>query len=213
MRANCSVNPNSPTCGGREPDCDDRAALRRDLLARRAALPCRARLDAALDAALRQVLRALRPASIGAYCATRGEYDPLPLLAALQRDEAALQLALPVVDPPTRGMHFAAWRAGDALRDGPYGIAEPARTDAVLVPALLLLPCVGFAEVGLRLGYGGGYYDRYLAGRDEVFTVGLAFEACRLDHLHAEPHDQLLDLVLTERAAYGLGADLLHEAG
>ena len=188
------------------PDDEDRAALRRELLARRAALPGRAELDAALDAALRRALQRLRPASIGAYCATRGEYDPLPLLDALQRERRDLLLALPLFDPPTRRMRFAAWRAGDALREGPYGIAEPARTDTVLVPELLLLPCVGFADIGLRLGYGGGYYDRYLAGRSEVFTIGLAFEACRVDHLRAEPHDQLLDLVLTECAAYGLHA-------
>ena len=189
----------------------DRAALRRELLARRAALAQRAAVDAALSGALRRALQRLRPASIGAYCATRDEFDPLPLLAELAAGPGAPHLALPVVDPPTRGMRFAAWRPGDALRSGPYGIAEPQHAEATLVPELLLVPCVGFVDIGLRLGYGGGYYDRYLAGRGDVFTLGLAFDACRLDDLHAEPHDHLLDLILTETAAYGLQASIMSE--
>ncbi len=193
------------------PASRDRVELRRELLACRAGLTQRDARDAALGAALRRALQRLRPASIGAYCATRGEFDPLPLLAEIGATAGAPRLALPVVDPPTRGMRFAAWRPGEALRSGPYGIAEPQCADTTLVPELLLVPCVGFVDIGLRLGYGGGYYDRYLAGRGDVFTIGLAFDACRLDELHAEPHDHLLDLILTETAAYGLQAAIMSD--
>jgi 5,10-methenyltetrahydrofolate synthetase len=190
------------------PASRDRAELRRELLERRGALAQREARDSALAAALRRALQRLRPASVGAYCATRGEFDALPLLAELAA-AGSPRLALPVVDPPTRGMRFAAWRPGEALRSGPYGIAEPQCADTTLVPELLLVPCVGFVDIGLRLGYGGGYYDRYLAGRGDVFTIGLAFDDCRLDELHAEPHDHLLDLILTETAAYGLQAAIM----
>jgi 5,10-methenyltetrahydrofolate synthetase len=181
-----------------------RAALRRELLQRRLELPQRAERDAALAQALRDALQALRPRCIGAYCATRAEFDVLPLLGELARGGSAA-LALPVVEVEPRALRFVAWAPDEALRAGAYGIAEPCG-DRVVEPDLLLLPCVGFAASGLRLGYGGGYYDRYLAPRDAVFTLGLAFEACRVEALRAAPHDRLLAAILTETATYGAQA-------
>lgn len=186
----------------------DRKALRSELLARRQALEQRPSRDAAIAAALQSRLRGLKPECVGAYCATRGEFDPLPALTALCAEHAGLSLALPVVDTASRGMRFVAWAPGQALREGPYGILEPADTSRTVDPGTLLLPCVGFVEIGLRLGYGGGYYDRYLAGRGDVYTIGLAYDCCHIEHLAPEPHDHLLDLILTETAAWGIEAAL-----
>lgn len=184
-----------------KPGLDDRArraALRRDLLARRQALPARASLDAALSQALARTLAALRPDCIGIYRAIRGEFDPLPAL----RVAGATRLALPVVDRESRTMRFVAWHPDDALHPGPYGIDEPLDRSREVEPDLLLVPCVGFNPHGVRLGYGAGYYDRYLARHPGVRTIGLAFEACRVDTLRAHSHDHPLDLVLTELASY-----------
>ncbi|MGC9163563.1 MAG: 5-formyltetrahydrofolate cyclo-ligase [Thiomonas sp.] len=182
-----------------------RADLRRELIARRQALPDLPQRQAALAQRLRQVLDALEPESLGAYCATRGEFDPLPTVSAWLAEHPACTLALPRVSEATKQMEFIAWTPGEALRPGPYGIAEPTG-QTVVQPATLLVPCVGFAEVGLRLGYGGGYYDRYLAGREEVYTIGLSYACCELQQLDMQPHDQLMDLVLTEDGLYGLDA-------
>lgn len=182
-----------------------RAELRRELIAKRQALPDLERRNAELAERLLQVLDALEPETLGAYCATRGEFDPLPTLAKWLAAHPECTLALPRVDEATKTMTFIAWVPGEPLRPGPYGIAEPTG-DTALNPATLLVPCVGFADVGLRLGYGGGYYDRYLAGREEVYTVGLSYSCCELHQLDMQPHDQLMDLVLTEDGLYGLDA-------
>ena len=182
-----------------------RADLRRELIARRQALPDLPRRQTELAERLLQVLDALEPETLGAYCATRGEFDPLPTLEKWLAAHPECTLALPRVDEATKTMTFIAWKPGEPLRPGPYDIAEPAG-DTAIEPTTLLVPCVGFADVGLRLGFGGGYYDRYLAGREEVYTVGLSWACCELQQLDMQPHDQLMDLVLTEDGLYGLDA-------
>ncbi len=189
----------------------DRATLRRGLLKSRLQLQDRAAREAALSASLARVLRTLHPECVGAYCATRGEFDPHPTLQALHAEAGNAALALPVVDPATHSMRFVLWAPGDALQKGPYDIAEPAHQDADVTPDVLLIPCVGFLDIGLRLGYGGGYYDRYLARHPEIFTIGLAFDVCRIESLDSQPHDRLLDVILTETAAFGMDAGIGQE--
>ena len=200
-----TVNP--PLYDPLSPETDQhlRPNLRRELIAKRQALPDLERRDAELAERLLQVLDALEPETLGAYCATRGEFDPMPAVTKWLAAHPECTFALPRVKEATKEMTFFAWAPGEPLRSGPYGIAEPTG-EAVLNPTTLLVPCVGFADVGLRLGYGGGYYDRYLAGREEVYTVGLSYACCELHQLDMQPHDQLMDLVLTEDGLYGLDA-------
>jgi 5-formyltetrahydrofolate cyclo-ligase len=75
----------------------------------------------------------------------------------------------------------------------------------VLVPEVVLVPCVGFTASGHRLGYGGGYFDRWLALHPYVTAVGVAWSVGRLDEgeLGAQPHDHPLMFVVTERGIVG----------
>ena len=74
---------------------------------------------------------------------------------------------------------------------------------AEVVPDVLLVPCVGFTEAGYRLGYGGGYYDRWLAAHPGATAIGVAWSFSRIDpaSFAAEPHDVPLTLVVTEHGA------------
>lgn len=102
---------------------------------------------------------------------------------------------------PGRAMEARLVRSGDDLRPGAFGIPEPLDTcptvdrgeiDLILVPALCYdLSC-------RRLGQGGGYYDRYLAGYGGR-TVGLCREGLLQRELPVEDHDRAVDLVLTEK--------------
>ena len=66
---------------------------------------------------------------------------------------------------------------GCQRKDGSDDAASPA-AGAVVVPDVLLVPCVGFAAGNYRLGYGGGYFDRYLARHPHVTTMGVAWSSC-----------------------------------
>jgi len=77
----------------------------------------------------------------------------------------------------------------------------PSTEGPAVVPDVVLVPCVGYTESGHRLGYGGGYFDRWLAAHPHVCAVGVAWSIARLDEgaLVREPHDVALALVVTEQ--------------
>lgn len=73
----------------------------------------------------------------------------------------------------------------------------PEQFDAIIVPML------GFDPKTLhRIGFGGGYYDRFLATQPRALKIGVCFEQGKLDNVPAEPHDIPLDLIITEQKAY-----------
>lgn len=114
-----------------------------------------------------------------------------------------LELALPVVVQRDAPLVFRPWTIDTPMRTGAYGIAEP-DTDAVVVPDVILLPALGFTQEADRIGYGGGYYDRTLAGFDQakvrVRTIAVAFACGALapgEHVPAA-HDRRVDAVVSE---------------
>ncbi len=64
---------------------------------------------------------------------------------------------------------------------------------------LIIVPVVGFDRTGNRLGYGGGYYDKFLARNKCRQTIGLAYSFQEVENIPAEEHDQKLDLIITEK--------------
>ena len=137
---------------------------------------------------------------VSAYVPMRSEIDPFPLAAAL--GTRGSRTALPaIVDG---GMVFRAWREGEPLVAGTFGTREPEGGE--VMPSLLLVPLLAFTRGGLRLGYGGGFYDRWLAAHPGVPCFGLAYAAQEVEELPREPHDQRLTGVLTEREVILCGA-------
>jgi 5,10-methenyltetrahydrofolate synthetase len=81
------------------------------------------------------------------------------------------------------------------------GCGIPSSDGAVVVPDVVLVPCVGYTDEGHRLGYGGGYFDRWLAQHPEVTSVGVAwsFTEVPATAFAVQPHDIALSLIVTER--------------
>jgi 5,10-methenyltetrahydrofolate synthetase len=170
--------------------------LREALLRARNALPPAAR-EAATAAIASGVIRwweTHRPASLGVYWPMRGEPDLRPLYQVLY--VRGVQLALPLIDSERQSLRFLAWAPGDAMREDRFGIATPL-DEVEIAPAALLAPCVGFNAQRIRLGYGGGFYDRTLAPAPRPLTLGIAYD-CGAAQFEGEAHDIALDAVLTE---------------
>jgi len=111
---------------------------------------------------------------------------------------SARRIGLPVINRETKQLRFHVWYPGCPMEEDAYGIPKPKDTEA-FEPELLLVPCVGFGPKGLRLGYGGGFYDRTLAAlRPRPFTVGLGYSHGYVPWLEPEPHDVPLDAMLAE---------------
>lgn len=93
------------------------------------------------------------------------------------------------------------------LSPGTMGILEPSAEAPVLAPDeldLILLPCVTASRAGARLGYGGGFYDRYLP-KSPAFRALLIRERMLSDEIPLEPHDQRVDALITETAVFRIG--------
>jgi 5,10-methenyltetrahydrofolate synthetase len=175
-----------------------RAALRRDKIAARLALSPETRRQASghiLDHLARLLLP--RPAGVIGYCwPIRAEVDCRPLVESLLG--RGWRAAMPTVVVPAAPMEFRVWWPDAPMTADPFGIPVPA-TAVDGVPDVLLLPLVAFDAAGYRLGYGGGYFDRTLAGcRPRPLTVGVGFECCAVESIRPEPHDVPLDAIVTE---------------
>ncbi len=181
-------------------DAADRPAARALLIARRLALPPaeRAAADEAIAEALLAEIAALHPAPAGpvaVYWPMRGEPELAAAWSAL--DAAGHRLCLPVVVARDAALAFGQWRPGDPLARAGFGVLVPAQFVPV-DPDLLVIPCVGFDLDGHRLGYGGGFYDRTLAGGQRV-ALGVAHDTCEMTGFVAQPYDRPLQRVITER--------------
>lgn len=131
------------------------------------------------------------------------EIDMAPVLRALAARGHAV--ALPVVVGRDRPLVFRAWREGDEMAEGPYGIREPLESAPEIAPRALLVPLLAFDRAGYRLGYGGGFYDRSLAMLREggrAIAIGAAWAAQEVPAVPHDQHDQPLDWMLTERECF-----------
>jgi 5,10-methenyltetrahydrofolate synthetase len=176
----------------------DKKSLRRQLQVERQNLVDRHERAMQLQEVLRVWLAARDVVAIGAYWPIKGEFDALPALYRWTEADERRIIGLPVVDRVTKQLRFHSWFPGCEMEEDAYGIPKPKDTPAFL-PQLLLVPCVGYGPLGLRLGYGGGFYDRTLATlQPRPYTVGLAFTHGHVPWLVAEPHDVPLDAILNE---------------
>jgi 5-formyltetrahydrofolate cyclo-ligase len=179
---------------------DSKAALRRDAMARRDALPAETRSAAAETIASRPFPLPIKPGTIvSGFMPLKSEINPLPLMRKLA--EQGARLALPMIAGRGKPLIMRAWEFGAPLDRGQWDIREPKSEAAAVEPDILLVPLLAFDRAGHRVGYGAGYYDltiTQLRARKPIMTVGLAFAAQEVPAVPATPRDARLDLVLTE---------------
>jgi len=176
----------------------NKATLRKQLQAERLAMADRFQRAVMLQETLRVWLVSRRESAIGAYWPIKGEVDPLPALYRWSEVDAKRRIGLPVIDRETKQLRFHVWFPGCPMEDDAFGIPKPKDTER-FQPQLLLVPCVGYGPRGLRLGYGGGFYDRTLAALSpRPFTVGVGYAHGFVPWLEPEPHDVPLDAMLNE---------------
>ena len=113
-------------------------------------------------------------------------------------------ILLPVTDNKN-SMNFFSWKKNDVLFVNEFGILEPAKTKTK-VPEVMLIPLLAFDKSKFRLGYGKGFYDRYLnkyiKKYKDILTVGVAFSFQKYHKLPINKHDMKLDFILTEKGIF-----------
>jgi len=138
---------------------------------------------------------------IGGYYPINYEFDCLPVLKKFF--EKKFLISLPVVSNSNQ-MNFFNWTSDTHLTVNNMGIPEPL-SKKIVYPDLILVPLVGFDKNKFRLGYGGGYYDRYIekVGKFKKFkTIGLSFSFQEIKKLPVNKFDKKLDFIITENKIY-----------
>jgi 5-formyltetrahydrofolate cyclo-ligase len=106
-------------------------------------------------------------------------------------------------------LQFREWYPGAIVVKGAFGLPMPSETPVVR-PQALLIPPVGFAAQGYRLGYGGGYFDRTLAAlTPHPLKIGVAFDLSRIPTIRPQPHDVPMDFIVTESGIYHVASERL----
>jgi len=111
---------------------------------------------------------------------------------------------LPLIKTEDHSMGFYSWSKGEELIPNSYKIPEPnPKKAALLTPdknTLIIVPTLAMDTHGYRMGYGGGYYDRYIEKALGVTTAGALFEQFIFDKIPTEKHDEKLNFAITNES-------------
>ena len=139
--------------------------------------------------------------NLGGYYPSNFEIDDLEILEFLEKKN--YKISLPIIKNNNQ-MDFFKWSKNEPLRINKFGIPEPI-SKKIYYPDIMFIPLVGFDEDLNRLGYGGGFYDRYLDKFEKSKTitkVGLAYSFQKLKKIPFNQHDKKLDFIITEQGIY-----------
>ncbi len=140
----------------------------------------------------------IKSKNIGGYYSFNFELDITNTLKTLHKNK--YRISLPAVSN-NNIMNFYQWSPDDPLKINKYGIPEPL-TKKKIFPDILLIPLVAFDNELNRLGYGGGYYDRYISkfkNNHKIVKIGIGFSFQRVKSLPINEYDKKLDYVITEQ--------------
>ena len=136
--------------------------------------------------------------SIGGYYPSNYEIDDLDILDLLEKKN--FKVSLPIIKKENQ-MNFYSWSRNDPLKINKFGIPEPV-SSKIFYPDILLVPLVAYDSSLNRLGYGGGYYDRYIEKIEKikkVTKIGLAFSFQKISSIPINQYDKKLDFIVTEK--------------
>ena len=151
---------------------------------------------------LKQILKKkkLQNKIVGSYFPINFEADTYQIMKILK--QKGFKLSLPVIGRKFV-MNFYSWNLNDPLYINKYGIPEP-KSKVKVTPSILLIPMVAFDKQLNRLGYGGGYYDRFLKKYEKknIIKIGLAITFQEVKKLPSNSFDRKMDYILTEKKLY-----------
>ena len=135
---------------------------------------------------------------VGGYYPYNHEIDVIEILEKFEKKK--YKVSLPKIKKSFQ-MSFFNWSKNDPLEINKYGIPEPI-SDKEIYPDILLVPLLAFDNRLFRIGYGGGYYDRYIEKikkKKKIITIGLAYSFQKVKKLPINKYDIKLDFVVTDK--------------
>ena len=135
---------------------------------------------------------------VGGYYPYNYEVDILQILEKFEKKKFII--TLPKIKKNSQ-MNFYKWSTNDPLAINKFGIPEPV-SKKVKYPDVLLVPLVAFDKNFNRVGYGGGFYDRYIKKirkRKKILTIGFAYSFQKVKKITTNNYDIKLDFIITNK--------------
>ena len=142
--------------------------------------------------------KGLKTKIIGGYYPFNSELDILNILEKFDKNKCII--SLPKITKNNK-MNFFKWSLKEPLKINKFGIPETT-SDKKINPNILLIPLVGFDDQLNRLGYGGGYYDRYLSkikDHQKIIKIGVGFSFQKIKNIPVNKYDIKMDCIVTEK--------------
>lgn len=183
---------------------ESKSQLREKYRQKRRNIPNRQLLDTLIVENCFKTLTLKNYKSVGLYIPIDGEVNPLAFLDKLDKTI----ISLPYFSEK-KEMSFRSWKKGDPLiQSSKLKISYPATGEAV-IPELIFVPLVAFNASCYRLGFGKGFFDRFILNsrlnKHNTLYVGLGYDEQCCTNLIVEEHDQALDLIITQKMVFKRG--------
>jgi len=182
----------------------EKSALRKFLLNRRSSYVSRNDFVNNLHIHVQPLIDSLVSRNVSIFQPYNNEIDTNDLINFLFSKR--IPISLPCIIEESNQMIFREWKNGDELIKGKYGILEPSEKNKVIIPSVLFVPLLAFDDNGNRLGYGGGYYDKYIEDLENkenmVLKVGVGYSFQKIHEVPNNSMDKKLNWILTEKYLY-----------
>jgi 5-formyltetrahydrofolate cyclo-ligase len=133
------------------------------------------------------------------YASKPGEVDTRGLIGGLL--SRGISVVVPIIEQETRTLRLSFLRDPAVLVPGTFSVPEPLGAEIPADPeeiSLVVVPMMAFDRRGFRLGYGAGYYDRFLSDHPRMKKIGVAFSCLELEEVPADRYDVPMDVIVTE---------------
>lgn len=182
--------------------------LRNVLKSRRLAIPLseRENMSAGICSNLLGILNGCSPVMV--YVSKPPEVNTGTLISALIAQGG--RVIVPIIERETVSLRLSYLDDPSVLVDSTFHVPEPIGSEIPARPeeiAVAIIPVLGFDRHGNRLGYGAGYYDRFLEKNPNITRIGLAFACQEITVIPCDANDVKIDIIVTENGVFRCGAD------
>ena len=137
--------------------------------------------------------------NIACYYPSNYELSTLKLFKLLN-SEKRISILLPCIS--NGSMKFVKWNLQEPLKVNKFGFLEPIQVSKISKPDLIVAPLLAFDKSKNRLGYGKGYYDKFLKKNKKTITVGIAFSFQKYNKIKTSNYDVKLNYILTDKGIF-----------
>ena len=136
---------------------------------------------------------------IALYYPSNYELNTIKFIKLLNKNKRVSTL-LPSIS--NGSIKFVKWNLSQPLKVNNFGFLDPAISSKTVIPDLIIVPLLAFDSSKNRLGYGKGYYDKFLQKNNKIITIGIAFSFQKFSKIKTSNHDVKLKYILTERGIF-----------